>query len=69
MASFSCTVTVAVELPSAAIEVGLVVMVLVTVDAVPALKLTLALSDIATLFKVPLSVALPAVVLLVSVAE
>ncbi len=67
--SFSWTVMVLVLLPSAAMLVGLALIVLVAADAAPTVKVTLASPlVIALLFTLPLMVATPAVVELVKVA-
>jgi hypothetical protein len=67
-ASLSCTVMVDVLLPSATIEVGAAVMVEVTGEAAPAVKVTVALLAIAAPFNMPVIVAVPAMVEDVSVA-
>ena len=66
--SFSWTEMVDVLLPFASIEVGAAEIVLVAVDALPAVKSTVALSVMAARSSVPVMVAVPAVVLEVRVA-
>ena len=66
--SFSCTVMVEVDTPSAVIEVGAAVIKDVVASATPGVRVTVALSVIAAAFTVPVIVADPAVVVEVSVA-
>ncbi len=60
--SFSCTVIVEVDTPSAAIEVGTAVIRDVVASATPGVSVTVVLSVIATAFTVPVIVAVPVVV-------
>ena len=68
LASFKVTVIVEVVVPSAVTLVGLALTVEVEADTAPAVKVTLAVLVSATPPRVALTVALPAVVGLVSVA-
>ena len=68
LASLSRTLTVDVDVPSAAIEVGEAVINEVAADAAPVVKLTMTLSVIGVPFTVPVTVAVPVVVAEVSVA-
>ena len=68
LTSFNWTVTVEVEVPLAVMLEGDAVIVDVVTDAGPGVKATVAVSVIAVPPKVPLTVAVPAVVLEVSVA-
>ncbi len=61
-ASFSCTVIVEVDEPSATIEVGAAVISDVVASAAPGVKVTVAVSVIATAFTVPVIVAVPVTV-------
>ena len=67
-ASFNWTVIVEVVAPSAVMEAGAAMIVLVAVEAAPTVKSTVALSVMAARSSVPVMVAVPAVVLDVSVA-
>ncbi len=66
--SFSCTVIVEVDTPSATIDAGAAVIRDVVASATLGVKVTVALSVIATAFTVPVTVAVP-VVVEVSIAE
>ncbi len=66
--SFSCTVMVEVDIPSAAIEAGAAVIRDVVASATPGVRVTVAISVIATAFIVPVIVAAPKVVVDVKVA-
>ena len=68
LASFSCTVTLAVLLPLAAMLVGEALSVLVLALALPVVKVTVAVAVKAVDPNCPLIVALPAVVADVKVA-
>ncbi len=68
LASLSRTLTVDVDVPSAAIVVGEAVINEVAAEAAPVVKLTVALPVMATAFTVPVTVALPVMVAEVSVA-
>ena len=68
LASFSCTVTLAVLLPLAAMLVGEALSVLVLALALPAVKVTVAVAVKAVDPNSPLIVVLPAVVADVKVA-
>ena len=68
LASFSCTVTVAVLVPLATILLGVALSVLVLASNAPAVKVTVAVAGIAVTPNSPLIVALPAVVADVKVA-
>ena len=68
LASLSCTVMVDLLFPFAASDVGAAVMVEVTGEAAPAVKVTVALLAIAAPFNMPVIVAVPAMVEDVSVA-
>jgi hypothetical protein len=68
-ASFTCTTTLDVDAPSATMLVGDAVIVDVAADAVPGVNSTVAVSVIATPLSVPVTVAVPAVVDDVNVAE
>ena len=65
---FSCTVRVEVVTPSATIEAGAAVISDVVASATLGVKVTVALSVIATAFTVPVIVAVPVMVVDVSVA-
>ena len=67
--SFSCTVRVEVDMPSAAIEVGAAVIKDVVASATPGVRVTVAVSVIVAALTVPVIVADPAVVVEVSVAD
>ncbi len=67
-ASFRWTVIAEVVTPSATIEVGAAVIRDVVASAAPGIKVTVAVSVIATAFTVPVIVAVPVVVAEVSVA-
>ena len=69
LVSFSCTVMVEVDTPSAVIEAGTAVIRDVVATAPPGVRVTVALSVIAVAFTVPVIVAVPVVVVDVSVAE
>ena len=66
--SFSCTVMVEVDTPSAVIEEGAAVIRDVVASARLGVRVTVVLSVIAVAFTVPVIVAVPAVVVEVSVA-
>ncbi len=66
--SFSCTVMVEVDIPSATIEAGAAVIRDVVPSAAPGVRVTVALSVIATAFAVPVIVAGPVMVVDVKVA-
>ncbi len=66
--SFSCTVMVEVDTPSAVIEAGAAVISDVVASARLGVNVTVVLSVIAVAFTVPVTVAGPAVVVEVSVA-
>ena len=69
LVSFSCTVMVEVDTPSAVIEEGAAVIRDVVASATSGVNVTVALSVIAVAFTVPVTVAVPVVVVDVSVAE
>ncbi len=60
--SFSCTVMVEVDMPSAVIEEGAAVIRDVVASATPGVRVTVALSVIAVAFTVPVIVAVPVMV-------
>ncbi len=60
--SFSCTVIVEVDTPSAVIEAGAAVIRDVVELATPGVRVTVVLSVIAVVFTVPVTVAVPAIV-------
>ena len=62
LVSFSCTVIVEVDTPSAVIEAGAAVIRDVVASATPGVRVTVALSVIAVAFTVPVIVAVPVVV-------
>ncbi len=66
--SFSCTVMVEVDTPSAVMEAGVAVISDVVASTTPGVKVTVASSEIAAAFTLPVIVADPAVVVEVSVA-
>ncbi len=68
LVSFSCTVIVEVDTPSAVIEAGAAVIRDVVASATPGVRVTVALSVIAVAFTVPVTVADPVVVVEVKVA-
>ena len=68
LASFSCTVTVAVLVPLATILLGVALSVLVIASTAPAVKVTVAVAVKAVDPNSPLILALPAVVADVKVA-
>ena len=69
LASIAWTVTVEVVTPSAVIDSGAAVSVVLAADAGPGVNVTVALSTTVSPSMVPVTVALPAVVSDVSVAE
>ncbi len=68
LASFSCTVIVEVDVPSATIEVGAAVIREVVASATPGVNVTVAVSVMPAAFTVPVIVAVPGVTAEVKVA-